>query len=470
MKRGFSVVEIIIAVAVFGIVSIAAITTSLQTLSTNRLSDEYARGSYLATEGVEAARSIREQNWANLVAGTYGVASISGKWQFSGSNNALGKFNRTVAVSAVNRNAGAIVTTGGSVDANTMKVDSTVSWNFTPLRTNTITQSTYLTYFDKAIAVSWAAPTLESNIPLAGNGNGIKVQTVGNYVYLVSSLATPNFNIYNISNPASPTLAGSLTLTGTPTNIFVLGNYAYVTTNSGTAELQIVNITTPTAPTLSSAFDIAGTTTVTNSVYVVGTIAYVVKTAGGGNEFFVINVATPTAPVVLGSVNYAQTLYDVYVLGNYAYVGTANTAGELIVFNITTPSAPAIVATLNLPNSNFGISIAGFGAYVFLGRNAGPLNIISIATPTAPSLVGTYTTTFNVNDVDVDPTNNLVFIASADTAAEMMVISVATPATPSRVGFYGATNVLNGVAYNSTLSRVIGAMVNTTNEFIIIKP
>ena len=36
--------EIIIAVAVFGIVSIAAITTSLQTLSTNRLSDEYARG------------------------------------------------------------------------------------------------------------------------------------------------------------------------------------------------------------------------------------------------------------------------------------------------------------------------------------------------------------------------------------------------------------------------------------------
>jgi len=473
MKKGFSIVEIIVSVAVLGIISLATITTLIQTLSTNRLSDEYAQGSYLAAEGIEAARSVKEQNWTNLLAGTYGISSSSGYWQLSGTNNVLGKFTRTVAVSAVQRNAGTIVASGGTVDANTMKIDSTVSWNFTPLRTNTITQSTYLTYYEKAIASSWTNPSLESTADTSGNGNGVKVYSVGNYIFGITRLATPNFHVIDITNPAVPTVVGSLTLTGTPTNIFVLGNYAYVTTDSGSAELHIVNISTPASPSLTSTLNISGTNTVTNSVYVVGTTAYVVKSAGGGNEFFVINVANPAAPATQGSVNYAQALNDVYVSGNYAYVATSNTSGELLVFNVTTPTAPTLTTTLNLTasgSSTTALAIDGFGSYLFMGRTNGPFDVISIATPTAPSAIGRYATAFTINDIDVNQTNNLVFITSADTTKDVQVLSIASPTTPTLVGSYDSTSLLSGIAYNSSLNRVIGAMSSTVKEFIIVKP
>lgn len=157
-QSGFSVVEIILASALFLIFSGASIVVVLQGFDLNRVGTETIVANQYAIEGIEAVRSIRNQSYANLVvtAGAGLTRSASNTWTFSGVSNQFGPNNmytRVIVISSVSRDAsGNIVSSGGSVDANTMKVTSTVTWNHTPTRIDKVIQTTYLT--------NWRAPAI----------------------------------------------------------------------------------------------------------------------------------------------------------------------------------------------------------------------------------------------------------------------------------------------------------------------
>jgi hypothetical protein len=156
-SKGFSVVEIILATALFLIFSGGSIAVILQGFDANRTGTEKIVANQYATEGIEAVRSIRNQAYTKLVAtastGVFQVPAGTGVWTFSGVSNTFGKYTRVITISTVNRDAsGNIVASGGSQDPNTMKVTATVSWNITSARTGSVQQSTYLT--------NWPAPTI----------------------------------------------------------------------------------------------------------------------------------------------------------------------------------------------------------------------------------------------------------------------------------------------------------------------
>jgi hypothetical protein len=97
-ESGFSVVEIILASAIFMIFSSGAIFVVLQSFDANRLGAEEATAAQLASEGIEAVRSIRNQSFANLVnsTGTGVTRNASGVWIFSGTNNTVNKYTRVI--------------------------------------------------------------------------------------------------------------------------------------------------------------------------------------------------------------------------------------------------------------------------------------------------------------------------------------------------------------------------------------
>lgn len=146
--KGFSVIEVILASAIFLIFSTGGIAVVLQGLEANRLGSEESIANQFASEGIEASRSIRDQSYANLVnsTGTGVTRNATGVWTFAGTNNTFNKFTRVIVVSSVQRDgSGNIVASGGTVDANTKKITSTVTWNFTPTRTDSVVLTTYLT-------------------------------------------------------------------------------------------------------------------------------------------------------------------------------------------------------------------------------------------------------------------------------------------------------------------------------------
>jgi len=154
-EKGFSVIEVILAAALFMIIATGSITVILQGLGSNRLGEEQTVVNQYAAEGMEAVRSIKNQNFTNLVnsAGT-GIIQAGSVWTFSGSNNILSsKYTRVITVSDVQRDgSGNIVASGGTIDFLTKKITSTVSWNFTPSRANSVQLTSYLSDWKRLIS------------------------------------------------------------------------------------------------------------------------------------------------------------------------------------------------------------------------------------------------------------------------------------------------------------------------------
>jgi type II secretory pathway pseudopilin PulG len=147
LNGGFSIVELLIAIAIFVVIAIGVVPAIIQTFTLANLGDNETDATLYAQEGIEAARSIKNQSWANMIDGNYGLATGSGVWAFSGLNNIKGNYTRQITVADVYRNgSGTIVTSGGTLDPNTKQVTSTVNWN-----SKNIAFNVYLTNFRKNV-------------------------------------------------------------------------------------------------------------------------------------------------------------------------------------------------------------------------------------------------------------------------------------------------------------------------------
>jgi type II secretory pathway pseudopilin PulG len=165
MTRGSSLLEVILAVALFLILSTGGLALVVNAYNSNRLGAEFTVATQFASEGIEAVKAIKNQAYANLLnsAGTGVDRHASGYWIFGGANDTLthnsgDNFIRTIKVESVNRNgtppAGDIVSSGGTLDADTKKITSTVTWFFSGTRQETLSLITYLSDWRKAIGAA----------------------------------------------------------------------------------------------------------------------------------------------------------------------------------------------------------------------------------------------------------------------------------------------------------------------------
>jgi prepilin-type N-terminal cleavage/methylation domain-containing protein len=161
-QYGFSVLEIILAVALFAIIASGAVASMIGSFSATRLAEEQTQAGMLAAEGAEAVQSIRDQSWNNVTNGAHGLTKSSGQWAFNSTSDVTGKFTRVITILDVFRDAGGtIVTTGGTLDPDTKKVLVVVSWLAGPNRNNGVTINIYVTRWrlGKNIAPPTPTPT-----------------------------------------------------------------------------------------------------------------------------------------------------------------------------------------------------------------------------------------------------------------------------------------------------------------------
>ena len=140
--RGQSIVEVIIAVSIFLIIAGSSVITVIGSLSASRLAEEETIATTYAVEGLEAVESIRNRDWDNLTDGTYGLNKSLGLWELDGSSETLGRYTRVIQVDTVQRD--------GTPDPNAKLVTSTVGWDFSPTRANSVELVTYKTNWQEA--------------------------------------------------------------------------------------------------------------------------------------------------------------------------------------------------------------------------------------------------------------------------------------------------------------------------------
>jgi hypothetical protein len=148
MNRGQSLIELIIAIGIFVFVISALSFLILDSYISGRLATEITKADFLAQEGLEAARSIRDNSWSDLTSGNHGLAISGGHWTFQGTSEDISSQLK----------GGTRIITVENIDPNRKKISSIVDWQFYGGRIEEAKLVTYLTNWQK-ISVGYCTGT-----------------------------------------------------------------------------------------------------------------------------------------------------------------------------------------------------------------------------------------------------------------------------------------------------------------------
>lgn len=138
-QSGQSLVELIIAMGVIVLVISSVAFLVIDSYASGRLSKEITQASFLAEEGMEAIRSIRDNSWDDLSPGTYGLAISGSNWILQGSPEDISS----------QLNAGIRTIIIEEIDLDRKKITSQVDWKFVEARPQQVQLITYLTNWQK---------------------------------------------------------------------------------------------------------------------------------------------------------------------------------------------------------------------------------------------------------------------------------------------------------------------------------
>jgi prepilin-type N-terminal cleavage/methylation domain-containing protein len=220
MKNGFSLVEILVAISVFGIF----VVLFFSFFETNRNSYEKVitnnKAVHFAKEGIEAVRNIRDKNFADLSNGTWGLSTTTNKWQLDGVSNIDENFIREILIS--------------EIDPQTKKVESKVSYNLFGA-TSTFSLITHLTYWQEDFP----------NDICLNQADFLDVDVTGVY-FAGSSRRVEGINVSNIATGCD-VIIGSINISwNSPagrrlTNIFLDGNIVWTGNNTTPVSADITD-------------------------------------------------------------------------------------------------------------------------------------------------------------------------------------------------------------------------------------
>lgn len=153
-NSGSGMVEILVAIFIFTIVLGSLITASNQYLTGAGDNLKSAKAAYIAEEGVEAIKIIRDTDWDTVAALSNNTnyylywntsSSTNNTWYATTTSSLVDtSFTRTFTLEAVYRDSNGKIQQSGTLDVNTRKLTVTVSWSARSA-TTTKSLSTYIT-------------------------------------------------------------------------------------------------------------------------------------------------------------------------------------------------------------------------------------------------------------------------------------------------------------------------------------
>jgi len=458
-RSGFSLIEVLFAVAIFAILSIGVVMLSVSTLQREaRVIVDIEAQTYVE-EGIEATRNIRDQDFLELNSGTHGLTLESDGWSFEGSSDVIDSyFIRSIAVDDVYRDGnGDIVDTGGSLDLNTKKITSTVTWTYKGVFPRSLSLSTYLTNWT---AFDWMQTTCTefnsgshtntttqpSAVPPADNcvlnldvieeagsffvsadigthGNDVFVD--GDYVYVAANKNNKGLEVVDISDLQNPVAIDHVDLGEKGRYVYKYGDVLYVGVQKSSNGFAVVDVSNPNDVELEQSINVGGSG---NEITVSGTILYMgVENASGGLKIF--DVIDPEEPALLSTLDLGEKVRSVDVSGNYAYLGVDDSALGFQVADVSDPENPSIVATLDVGNEVNSMWIYGAFAYVAIDSTSNSLQVVDISNPLAPSVLSTLDLSREIKDLAVS--GSYLYVALDEVNEGLAVINVTSPTVPS---------------------------------------
>lgn len=176
-------------------------------------------------------------------------------------------------------------------------------------------------------------------------------------------------------------------------------------------------------------------------VEVVDSLAYVTRTdAGASMDIAVYEVSDPTTPLYLDGLNLSASVFDVVVVGDFAYLATSHNSEEIMVLYVKDPTNIIKVGYYNLDSGSDARAIGVVGTTLFVGtiqNTSSGLNYelhTLVPNTTNPSFV-TFTQIggYEVNEdvLGIDVQNTTLFLATDHNTSELTVLDATNHAVPT---------------------------------------
>ena len=187
------------------------------------------------------------------------------------------------------------------------------------------------------------------------------------------------------------------------------GAMAYLAKDNSSEEIHIVDIGDPTNPTLIGTIAVS-IDEAAEKIAIEDRYLYV-GLSNGTHELEVYDVSDPTSPILLGTSTVGNTMRDLYVRDQYAYIKDAS--ADFRIFDVSDPSTITELSQTSI-NGNGQMEIVENYAYVSNGTATG-LQIIDISSSTNPVFVASASTSDTALDIAVE--GNYAYVITADIGA-----------------------------------------------------
>jgi len=473
-NNGFSLVEVILTSFLFAMIVTAFTGSYLYGNESTALSATRAQAVYFAEEGVEAVKNIRDDDFANLLAGTYGLAVSGNQWTLSGTSDTEGIFTRNVTITDVS-------TTERQVTVN-------VAWQQTAQRTGLISLVTNLTNWSRSVSQSANDFVVNvTNASIGGGGNkelkGVTISNIGAVDLIIDTITVTWGNTREIEeikidkekswkhnkegSPDGRQPSGTVidivdfTLNAGANDIPIdkfkfngdmqdeTFTILFTLTNGDTIEAIVdFNVEPPPPPdwVFPRLEGIYNTSSASpgKDVLVFGTTAYFI-TKDKGNDLYVVDTTNHITPTLTSSLSLGKGAERMDISGGYAFIASKEDGEELQVIDLGTMSQ---VGDYNKTGNADAKDVAVSGNTAFLvtknvGGNPGyELYSLDISTPSNPTLIGGLNIGKNTNGITVS--GNYAYIVTDEDNAEFQIIDISSPSSPTLVSTLDLPDKSNG--------------------------
>jgi hypothetical protein len=296
-----------------------------------------------------------------------------------------------------------------------------------------------------------------------GADTGYDLRLYGDYVYLTVVAPRSNtwFYVIDVSNPLSPSIAGSYLITAYAVGIDVSGSLAFVTDGVGSEGsvynmIRILNVADPAQ--ITSVKDIP-TNYILEHIRVRGNYAYAV----GCYEMYTVDISEPENATVSSRFSTGLWPLDLDLLSNDSLIYIADFDvispaywSAFTIANVADPEQPKLVSQFPLFGAVLDVKVQGHWAYVSHGSCG--LQVFDISNPSAPDSVARFEIPQFAGRMAIrDSLLLLPDIAGAGASSEglscypptigpedpqpgdLLILSIADPANPRLLGFYSPT-------------------------------
>mgnify|MGYP001560577443 CR=1 FL=1 len=426
--NGFSVLEVLIAMAILTLAISAAIMLMFSNQSVALDSDTANEALYKAKTVLEDGRSKTKSHtdFDSIKSITYPPDSIYTK-----------KFS-VLSVPCMK------------------KTISQVTWSTEVLRPQIIEVRTYLSDVEEALKLAgecdpvfpteWDNPYSPTSVGIGGQG-ATDLDVQNNLIYLASDPSAPpkeDFFIYQF-DPIAVTLTfvSKIDVSDGLMALDFSGGYVYAANEDIAAQLLVIDADPPGGPLVASTASLPDAPTgVIRSVYVYDNKLYVgtqylpcpVCPPEQNNELHIYGLTDPANPAWLGSYNVNHNINDIVVSGDYAYLATSDNLGELHVYNISIPLSITLADTFDAPGNEDGEAVFLLDNKVYLGRDRTPaarkdFYIFNIINPNDVQELGSKNLGLNPGTTveGIIVRGNLAFIALDNPTAGLQILNISNP-------------------------------------------